>query len=190
MRMRRSPRASTLPTSSPVSKTHPNHLRQTAMRTMRMRLCKAALACPAQCPIRMMPLSPRAFSRFSWLVRRIWKVDHARSNAFKTHLLTLAFLLDAKATFQAISTIHVYSVQPTGLQDLNVLTDVCREIATAHAQDDPLECGQQWGMIQNRNVKVDISRTCAMTRQADTFAAEDRSTPTTTPGCFSAQGQT
>jgi len=48
----------------------------------------------------------------------------------------------------------VYSVQPTVLQDLNTLTDVCRETATAHAQDDPLECGGQWGMIQNRNVKV------------------------------------
>ncbi|KAJ5677950.1 uncharacterized protein N7477_003583 [Penicillium maclennaniae] len=30
---------------------------------------------------------------------------------------------------------------------------VCREIATAHAPDDPLECGKEWGMIQNRNVK-------------------------------------
>ncbi|KAJ5227380.1 uncharacterized protein N7469_007386 [Penicillium citrinum] len=62
-------------------------------------------------------------------------------------------LEDAKSTFQSISTIHVYSVQPTVLQDLNTLTDVCRETATAHAQDDPLECGGQWGMIQNRNVK-------------------------------------
>ncbi|OOQ88412.1 hypothetical protein PEBR_12027 [Penicillium brasilianum] len=62
-------------------------------------------------------------------------------------------LEDAKATFQSISTIHVYSVQPSTLQDLNTLTDVCREMAAAHAQDDPLECGQQWGMIQNRNVK-------------------------------------
>lgn len=50
--------------------------------------------------------------------------------------------------------IHVYSVQPSTLQDLNTLTDVLREMATAHAQDDPLECGPQWGMIQNRNVKV------------------------------------
>ncbi|KAJ5398101.1 hypothetical protein N7509_006214 [Penicillium cosmopolitanum] len=62
-------------------------------------------------------------------------------------------LEDAKSTFHSISTIHVYSLQPTVLQDLNTLTDVCREIATAHAQDDPLECGGQWGMIQNRNVK-------------------------------------
>ena len=50
--------------------------------------------------------------------------------------------------------IHIYSVEPSTLQDLNTLTVVCRELATTHAQDDPLECGQQWGMIQNRNVKV------------------------------------
>ena len=61
---------------------------------------------------------------------------------------------DAKSTFQSISVIHVYSVQPNVLQDLNVLTDVAREVATAHAQEDPLEFGKQWGMIQNRNVKV------------------------------------
>ncbi|KAJ5760552.1 hypothetical protein N7520_007708 [Penicillium odoratum] len=60
---------------------------------------------------------------------------------------------DAKATFNSISTIHVYSVQSTVLQDLNVLTDVAREVATANVQDDPLECGKQWGMIQNRHVK-------------------------------------
>ncbi|KAJ5648040.1 hypothetical protein N7490_004412 [Penicillium lividum] len=60
---------------------------------------------------------------------------------------------DAKATFKSISTIHVYSVQSTVLQDLNVLTDVAREVATANVQDDPLECGKQWGMIQNRHVK-------------------------------------
>ncbi|EPS32841.1 hypothetical protein PDE_07802 [Penicillium oxalicum 114-2] len=59
----------------------------------------------------------------------------------------------AKTTFQSISSIHVYSVQPAPLQDLNTLTAVCRELALAHIQDDPLECGQQWGMIQNRNVK-------------------------------------
>lgn len=61
---------------------------------------------------------------------------------------------DAKSTYHTISSIHIYSLQPTVLQDLNTLTDVCREIATAHAQDDPLECAGQWGMVQNRNVKV------------------------------------
>ncbi|KAJ5121524.1 uncharacterized protein N7515_009485 [Penicillium bovifimosum] len=62
-------------------------------------------------------------------------------------------LEDAKATFQSISTIHVYSLEPTALPDLNALVDANREIAITHAQEDPLECGKQWGMIQNRNVK-------------------------------------
>ena len=50
--------------------------------------------------------------------------------------------------------IHVYSLEPAALPDLNVLVDASRESAITHAQDDPLECGKQWGMIQNRNVKV------------------------------------
>ncbi|KAJ5948624.1 hypothetical protein N7454_001931 [Penicillium verhagenii] len=62
-------------------------------------------------------------------------------------------LNDAKATFRSISSIHVYSIQSTVLQDLNVLIDVAREVATASVQDDPLDCGIKWGMIQNRNVK-------------------------------------
>ncbi|KAJ5348792.1 DNA polymerase delta subunit [Penicillium brevicompactum] len=62
-------------------------------------------------------------------------------------------LEDAKATFQSISMIHVYSLEPAALPDLNVLVDASRESAITHAQDDPLECGKQWGMIQNRNVK-------------------------------------
>lgn len=35
-----------------------------------------------------------------------------------------------------------------------MLVDVAREIASTYAQEDPLELGKQWGMIQNRNVKV------------------------------------
>lgn len=67
---------------------------------------------------------------------------------------------DAKATFQSISMIHVYSLEPAVLPDLNVLVDASRESASTHAQDDPLECGKQWGMIQNRNVKVSCSTGC------------------------------
>ncbi|KAJ5770284.1 uncharacterized protein N7511_002335 [Penicillium nucicola] len=62
-------------------------------------------------------------------------------------------LEDAKSTFQSISMIHIYSLEPTPLPDLNVLVDVNREIAIKYAQEDPMECGKQWGMIQNRNVK-------------------------------------
>ncbi|KAJ5811512.1 hypothetical protein N7474_007813 [Penicillium riverlandense] len=59
----------------------------------------------------------------------------------------------AKSTFESVSTIHVYSVQPTVLQDLNVLTDVTRETWSAHVHEDPLELGKQWGMIQNTHVQ-------------------------------------
>jgi len=45
-------------------------------------------------------------------------------------------------------------LQPTILQDLNVLTDVSREMLATHGNEDPLEYGKHWGMIQNRNVKV------------------------------------
>ncbi|KAL4733264.1 DNA polymerase subunit Cdc27 [Aspergillus similis] len=62
-------------------------------------------------------------------------------------------LEDAKSTFESISSIYIYSLQPTILQDLNVLTDVSREMLVNHAQEDPLEYGKQWGMIQNKNVK-------------------------------------
>ncbi|KAL2011293.1 hypothetical protein VTN00DRAFT_4011 [Thermoascus crustaceus] len=60
---------------------------------------------------------------------------------------------EAKATFESISSIHIYSLQPTILQDLNILTDVSREILATHGNEDPLEQGKHWGMIQNRNVK-------------------------------------
>ncbi|KAL4971473.1 DNA polymerase subunit Cdc27 [Aspergillus desertorum] len=66
-------------------------------------------------------------------------------------------LEDARSTFESISCLYVYSLQPTILQDLNVLTDVSREMLVNHAQEDPLEYGKQWGMVQNENVK---RRTC------------------------------
>ncbi|KAE8134411.1 DNA polymerase subunit Cdc27 [Aspergillus pseudotamarii] len=62
-------------------------------------------------------------------------------------------LEDAKSTFESISSIYIYSLQQTVLQDLNVLTDVSREMVSNHSQEDPLEYGGQWGMIQNKNVK-------------------------------------
>ncbi|PTU17256.1 hypothetical protein P175DRAFT_0446436 [Aspergillus ochraceoroseus IBT 24754] len=62
-------------------------------------------------------------------------------------------LEDAKSTFESLSSIYIYSLQPTALQDLNVLTDVGREMLATHAKEDPLEYGKQWGMIQNKNVK-------------------------------------
>ncbi|KAJ5940267.1 hypothetical protein N7516_000435 [Penicillium verrucosum] len=82
--------------------------------------------------------------------------EDAASDSIRAISIVLAReedLEDAKSTFQSISTIHVYSLQPRALPDLNVLVDANREIASTHGREDPLECGNQWGMIQNRNVK-------------------------------------
>ena len=61
---------------------------------------------------------------------------------------------DAKYTFSSISSIQIFSLQPNALADLNVLTDVSRQILADHGDQDPLEYGSKWGMIQNRDVKV------------------------------------
>jgi DNA polymerase delta subunit 3 len=60
---------------------------------------------------------------------------------------------DAKTTFESISIIHIYSLQSNALPDLNALVDVSREILASFGNEDPLELGKQWGMIQNQNVK-------------------------------------
>ncbi|OJJ88456.1 uncharacterized protein ASPGLDRAFT_54511 [Aspergillus glaucus CBS 516.65] len=85
-------------------------------------------------------------------------------------------LEDAKLTFRSISSIHVYSLQPAVLQDLNVLTDVSHETLAAYAHEDPLEFGKQWGMIQNQNVK---RRTGARPPRPPA-AASTQATPNTT----------
>jgi DNA polymerase delta subunit 3 len=63
-------------------------------------------------------------------------------------------MIDAKALFEDLQSIHIYSLQPTPLTDLNVLTDVSREISATYAKEDPLELGKIYGVIQNKNVKV------------------------------------
>ncbi|KAJ9303640.1 hypothetical protein DTO217A2_6856 [Paecilomyces variotii] len=87
-------------------------------------------------------------------------------------------LEDAKSTFQSIHSIHIYSLQPTILQDLNVLTDVGREISATYANEDPLELGQLWGMIQNENVK---RRKGVRPPPAPAKAAAPKPVPATTP---------
>lgn len=79
-------------------------------------------------------------------------VSPARKGSW-TRLRETGCLADAKATFDSISMIYVYSLQPNTLQDLNVLVDVSREILTSFGNEDPLELGKYWGMIQNENVR-------------------------------------
>jgi DNA polymerase delta subunit 3 len=62
-------------------------------------------------------------------------------------------LSQAKATFEKIAGIHVYSLAARGLSDLNSLTECNRKIAVECASEDPLVAWKQYGTIQNPNVK-------------------------------------
>lgn len=62
-------------------------------------------------------------------------------------------LQQAKATFENITGIHVYSLAAGGLSDLNSLTECNRKIAVDYASEDPLVAWKQYGTIQNPNVK-------------------------------------
>jgi DNA polymerase delta subunit 3 len=62
-------------------------------------------------------------------------------------------LSQAKATFEKITGIHVYSLAAGGLSDLNSLTECNRKIAVECASEDPLVAWKQYGTIQNPNVK-------------------------------------
>ncbi|KAL9088435.1 MAG: hypothetical protein Q9165_006159 [Trypethelium subeluteriae] len=58
-----------------------------------------------------------------------------------------------KIQFENITSIHVYSLEPGTINDLQILTDCNREIHTKYADEDPLQTWRQYGTIQNANVK-------------------------------------
>jgi DNA polymerase delta subunit 3 len=62
-------------------------------------------------------------------------------------------LSQAKATFEKITGIHVYSLAAGGLSDLNSLTECNRKTAVECASEDPLVAWKQYGTIQNPNVR-------------------------------------
>lgn len=59
----------------------------------------------------------------------------------------------AKTTFDAISSIHIYSLESHPLNDVQVLTECNRKVAVDYASEDPLEAWKQYGTIQNPNTK-------------------------------------
>ncbi|KGQ01049.1 hypothetical protein PAAG_12242 [Paracoccidioides lutzii Pb01] len=60
-------------------------------------------------------------------------------------------LSEAKSQFQKIFSIFVHSVQPTRVQDLNIMSDIGHDILESQIED-PLEYGKIYGMILNKNV--------------------------------------
>lgn len=110
----------------------------------------SAVRCRTRMSLRMRSPCPR----LCLCERKTWRVRGIASFILRKGWGLIIQFTDAKATFQSISSIYVYSLQPTVLQDLNVLTDVAGEMFAKHAQEDPLEYGKTWGMIQGNNVRV------------------------------------
>ncbi|KAG9577708.1 hypothetical protein KCU77_g13060, partial [Aureobasidium melanogenum] len=59
----------------------------------------------------------------------------------------------AKSTFDDILSIHVYSIQPSKINDLHVLTECNRAIMATAINEDLLDTYKQYGVIQNAQVK-------------------------------------
>ncbi|KAF1994816.1 hypothetical protein P154DRAFT_501321 [Amniculicola lignicola CBS 123094] len=58
-----------------------------------------------------------------------------------------------KAEFEKITSIHIYSLEPGPLQNLNVLSVCNQEVATDYLGEDPLERWRLYGSIHNPSIK-------------------------------------
>ncbi|KAH8594485.1 DNA polymerase subunit Cdc27 [Bisporella sp. PMI_857] len=62
-------------------------------------------------------------------------------------------LEDVKSQYESITSIHIYSLGPHPLKDLQLLSDSTREIQTLTATEDPLEHASTYGTILNPLVR-------------------------------------
>ncbi|EPE24354.1 hypothetical protein GLAREA_08206 [Glarea lozoyensis ATCC 20868] len=58
-----------------------------------------------------------------------------------------------RAQYEEINSIHVYSLEPSPLKDLQVLSDITRQLTELCASEDPLETNIKYGIITNPNAK-------------------------------------
>ncbi|KAI9713526.1 MAG: hypothetical protein M1820_000908 [Bogoriella megaspora] len=62
-------------------------------------------------------------------------------------------LEELKSQYDAIDSIHIYSLEPGVIKDLHILTDCNREVNSKYGNEDPMQIWRQYGTIQNQNVK-------------------------------------
>ncbi|CAL3962730.1 unnamed protein product [Diplocarpon coronariae] len=62
-------------------------------------------------------------------------------------------LEEVQSQYERISSIHVYSIGPHPLKDLQILSDITREIQVLCLNEDALESAPKYGTILNPNVK-------------------------------------
>lgn len=58
-----------------------------------------------------------------------------------------------KAQYSRIDSIHVYSLEPGPIKNIQLLSDCTRRLVEASAKDDPFETWKQYGTIHNPNAK-------------------------------------
>ena len=62
-------------------------------------------------------------------------------------------LEQAKAKYDRLTAIHIYSLGPTSIQNIQLLTECGRQISVHHANEDPLIHNKEYGIIQNPRVR-------------------------------------
>ncbi|MCJ1296640.1 hypothetical protein MMC34_008206 [Xylographa carneopallida] len=80
-------------------------------------------------------------------------VEEEASTAMVMTLVEEQHLNVVKKRYNRISSVHIYSLEPNPIQDLQVLSDVKRDITVKYALEDPLLVGPQYGTIGNPRVK-------------------------------------
>lgn len=104
-----------------------------------------------------LPSSPHGLQSSMPAASQATEVDEQLQARVKTKHITLAreeLLEQAKQQYDEITSIHIYSLSPARIQDLQSLTDVSRSIFTEyHSKQDPLIHNKDYGIIQNPHVR-------------------------------------
>ncbi|TAQ86970.1 hypothetical protein B7494_g4705 [Chlorociboria aeruginascens] len=85
-------------------------------------------------------------------------VENSGEGTGESSVLTITLvreenLDDIRSQYEHITSIHVYSIGPHPLKDLQVLSNATREIQELTAAEDSLEMGPIYGTILNKDVK-------------------------------------
>ncbi|SLM33999.1 DNA polymerase subunit Cdc27 [Lasallia pustulata] len=62
-------------------------------------------------------------------------------------------LEEVKSQYATVHSVHVYSLEQSTIQNLQLLSDCTRAVSVTSADEDPLVAGKQYGVIQNTRVK-------------------------------------
>ncbi|TVY44426.1 DNA polymerase delta subunit [Lachnellula occidentalis] len=84
--------------------------------------------------------------------------DTGETSVLSISLVREEELDDLRSQYEKISAIHIYSLEPHPLKNLQVLSDVTRELQELCATEDPLESASKYGSIISKNVKRRAAR--------------------------------